>query len=54
MDAAGTRFETSEMLAANIGDTPVDLRLSVAEVHRAGKSPRYAHDLVTVAPHAGW
>ena len=53
-DAAGTRFESSGAIATNLGETPLTLRLSVAEVRRPGAGPRYVHDSVRIAPGANW
>ena len=54
VDAAGTRFEGAAPIAANAGRQPLNLRLSVSEVRRAGKAPRYAHEVVRLAPGAEW
>lgn len=54
LDAAGTRFDAGDIVAANLGDTPLELRLSVAEVRRSGRAPRYAHAIVRLAPKATW
>jgi hypothetical protein len=37
-----------------MGETPVSLRLSVAEVRRGGRAPRGVHDSVRVAPGERW
>jgi pimeloyl-ACP methyl ester carboxylesterase len=44
VDAAGTRFEGRGPVAANLGETPVTLRLSVTEMRRPGAGPHYVHD----------
>lgn len=54
VDAAGTRFEGAAAIAANAGSQPLSLRLSVAELRRAGKAPRYVHEVVRLAPGAEW
>jgi pimeloyl-ACP methyl ester carboxylesterase len=54
VDAAGTRFEGEGSIAANLGERPLSLRLSVAEVRRAGKSPRHVHDVVRLGAKASW
>jgi hypothetical protein len=41
-------------VAGNVGSTPLTLRLSVSEVKRAGKAPRYVHDFVKVEPGKTW
>ena len=54
VDAAGTRLESGGAIAANLGETPLNLRLSVAELRRPGAAPRYVHDSVRLAPGASW
>ena len=54
VDAAGTRFSAADKVARNLGQAPLTLRLSVAEVVRAGKQPRYVHDLQGIAPGSAW
>lgn len=54
VDAAGTRFESEGAIAENLGRAPRSLRLSVAEVRRAGKAPRYVHDFVNLEPEGRW
>lgn len=49
IDAAATRFE-SPALATNIGELPVVVRLSVAEVSRPGYAPRPLHDIFHLVP----
>ena len=49
VDAAATRFE-SPALAANNGELPVVVRLSVAEVSRPGYAPRPLHDIFHLVP----
>jgi pimeloyl-ACP methyl ester carboxylesterase len=49
VDAAATRF-ASKLLAANQGDRDVVLRLSIAELSRAGYAPRTLHDIFRLAP----
>lgn len=49
VDAAATRFE-SPALAANNGELPVVVRLSVAEVSRPGYAPRPMHDIFHLVP----
>jgi pimeloyl-ACP methyl ester carboxylesterase len=49
VDAAATRFE-STTLAANNGEVPAVLRLSVAELSRPGYAPRFLHDIFHLAP----
>jgi pimeloyl-ACP methyl ester carboxylesterase len=49
IDAAATRFDTAA-LAANNGEAPVVVRLSVAEVSRPGYAPRPLHDIFHLAP----
>lgn len=53
LDAAGTRFEGGAAVE-NVGQLPVNLRLSVAEVRPANGKPRYAHDTVRLAPGKAW
>ncbi len=50
VDAAGTRFESDEVIAVNRGSAPLTLRLSVTELSRAGAAPRYVHDIIRLAP----
>ena len=50
VDAAGTRFESDDVIAANRGSAPLTLRLSVTELSRAGAAPRYVHDIIRLAP----
>lgn len=50
VDAAGTRFEPGGgVLVENLGETPLDLRLSVAEIKRGGTT-KYLHDSLRVEP----
>lgn len=49
LDAAATRFE-SEHAVSNSGDLPLVVRLSVAEVSRAGNAPLLLHDIFRIAP----
>jgi pimeloyl-ACP methyl ester carboxylesterase len=53
VDAAGTRFEPRGALAENLGDTPLGLRMSVAELKR-GNATKYLHDTVNVEPRGSW
>jgi len=48
-DAAATHFD-SQPLAANSGEDPVVVRLSVSEVSRPGNAPRELHEIVRLAP----
>ena len=41
---------TGESFAANIGEMPVVVRLSVAEVSRPGYAPRPLHDIFHLVP----
>jgi pimeloyl-ACP methyl ester carboxylesterase len=54
VDAAGTRFESEDVIAANRGSVPVTLRLSVTEMSRANAAPRYVHDIIRLAPGQDW
>lgn len=54
LDAAGTRFEGSGPIAANMGETPVNLRLSVTEMRRPGAGPHYVHDSVRIGAGKSW
>jgi hypothetical protein len=54
VDAAGTRFEGASPVAVNLGETPLTLRLSVAELRRPGAGPRYVHEPVRLAGGASW
>lgn len=54
VDAAGTRFDAADAVAANLGQAPLTLRLSVAEVRRAGKLPRYVHALQGIPAASAW
>jgi hypothetical protein len=54
VDAAGTRFESEDVIAANRGSVPVTLRLSVTEMSRANAAPRYVHDIIRLAPGQSW
>lgn len=49
LDAAATRFE-SEKAVSNSGELPLVVRLSVAEVSRAGNAPLLLHDIFRIAP----
>jgi pimeloyl-ACP methyl ester carboxylesterase len=51
VDAAGTRFEADGAIFENRGAVPVRLSLSVAEVVRTGAVPRFAHEVLTLAPY---
>ena len=54
VDAAGTRFEADDVIAANRGSVPVTLRLSVSEISPASAAPRYVHDILRLAPGQDW
>ena len=54
VDAAGTRFEPEDVVVLNRGSSSVTLRLSVTEVSRANAAPRYAHDIIRLAPRQAW
>ena len=54
VDAAGTRFESDETIAANRGAAPVTLSLSVTELSRPGVAPRYVHGVISLAPRELW
>lgn len=54
VDAAGTRFESDEAVAANRGASEITLNLSVTELSRRGAAPRYVHGVISVAPHELW
>jgi pimeloyl-ACP methyl ester carboxylesterase len=54
VDAAGTRIEAGETVAANRGTIPVALYLSVAEVARSNTVPRYAHEIIQLPPYKQW
>lgn len=49
LDAAATRF-ASEQVVSNSGELPLVVRLSVAEVSRAGNAPLLLHDIFRIAP----
>ncbi|MGH8442834.1 MAG: alpha/beta fold hydrolase [Nevskiaceae bacterium] len=49
VDAAGTRFEPDRELAVNLGQVPVDVKLSVAELKR-GAATKYLHEVLRLEP----
>jgi pimeloyl-ACP methyl ester carboxylesterase len=54
IDVAGTRVDSKDAIARNVGRTPITVRFSVAEVSRDGGTPRYEHGIVRVAPDKDW
>ena len=54
VDTVGMRFEPQGVVADNRGSGPVTLRISVSEIARGSAPPRYAHEIVRLAPGQRW